>query len=281
MTSCVSRRHRSWFRCIRRRKVSPLEVVRAVLRGSRRSIRPLNAYCTVAAEQALAAARRATAAVGKRERDAGAAAWGAGVDQGPDADEGDPDDVGVEDLRASCAGGGRAGRRAAEGGRRHRDRARRTRRSSGRAPTRSTRCSGRRGTRGTRSSRAAGRPAAGRSRWRRGWGRSRRARISADRCGCRRPSAASSASAPRRARAGVANATAGTSLSVQGPMARTVADTALMLSTIVGPDPRVPISYPVDVAHLLAAVRRRASRGCASPGAATSASRRWTTRCGA
>ena len=29
-------------------------------------------------------------------------------------------------------------------------------------------------------------------------------------------------------------------------MARTVADTALMLSTLVGPDPRVPISYPVD-----------------------------------
>ena len=38
-------------------------------------------------------------------------------------------------------------------------------------------------------------------------------------------------------------------LSVQGPMARTVADTALMLSTLVGPDPRVPISYPVDAAR--------------------------------
>jgi amidase len=31
-------------------------------------------------------------------------------------------------------------------------------------------------------------------------------------------------------------------LSVQGPMARTVADTALMLSAIAGPDPRSPIA---------------------------------------
>ncbi|MBI4245889.1 MAG: amidase, partial [Candidatus Rokubacteria bacterium] len=33
---------------------------------------------------------------------------------------------------------------------------------------------------------------------------------------------------------------------VQGPMARTVADVALMLAAIAGPDPRAPISYPVD-----------------------------------
>jgi len=32
--------------------------------------------------------------------------------------------------------------------------------------------------------------------------------------------------------------------SVQGPMARTVQDTALMLSAIAGPDPRIPISIP-------------------------------------
>src|SRR4030095_17041775 len=50
-------------------------------------------------------------------------------------------------------------------------------------------------------------------------------------------------------------------LSVQGPMARTVADTALMLSTLVGPDPRVPTSYPVDPPAVLAAVRRPSVKG--------------------
>src|SRR5262245_11206763 len=50
-------------------------------------------------------------------------------------------------------------------------------------------------------------------------------------------------------------------LSVQGPMARTVPDTALMLSTLVGPDPRVPISYPVDPRPLLAAVKRPSVKG--------------------
>src|SRR6185436_7255500 len=50
-------------------------------------------------------------------------------------------------------------------------------------------------------------------------------------------------------------------LSVQGPMARTVADTALMLSTLVGPDPRVPISYPVDTRELLGAVKRPTVKG--------------------
>jgi amidase len=51
------------------------------------------------------------------------------------------------------------------------------------------------------------------------------------------------------------------SYSVQGPMARTVADTALMLAAIAGPDPRVPISYPVDTRALLAAVRRPSVKG--------------------
>src|SRR5438309_8830416 len=51
---------------IGRKKVSPLEVVRAVLARIEKVNPALNAYCTVAAEQALAAARKATAAVGKR-----------------------------------------------------------------------------------------------------------------------------------------------------------------------------------------------------------------------
>ncbi len=51
------------------------------------------------------------------------------------------------------------------------------------------------------------------------------------------------------------------SLSVEGPMARTVADTALMLAAIAGPDDRAPLSYPVDVRAFLAAVRSPSIRG--------------------
>jgi amidase len=57
------------------------------------------------------------------------------------------------------------------------------------------------------------------------------------------------------------NANAWDSYSVQGPMARTVSDAALMLSVIAGPDPRVPISYPVDPRALLTAVKRPSVRG--------------------
>jgi amidase len=51
------------------------------------------------------------------------------------------------------------------------------------------------------------------------------------------------------------------SLSVTGPMARTVADTALMLSVIAGPDDRAPLSYEVDRRAFLRAVRRPSVRG--------------------
>jgi amidase len=51
------------------------------------------------------------------------------------------------------------------------------------------------------------------------------------------------------------------SFSVEGPMARTVADTALMLSVLAGPDDRAPLSYAVDPAAFPAAVRRPAVRG--------------------
>ncbi len=50
-------------------------------------------------------------------------------------------------------------------------------------------------------------------------------------------------------------------LSVSGPMARTVADTALMLSVIAGPDDRAPISYAVDPREFLRAVRAPSVRG--------------------
>lgn len=51
------------------------------------------------------------------------------------------------------------------------------------------------------------------------------------------------------------------SLSVAGPMARTVADTALMLSLVAGPDDRAPLSYSVDTREFLKAVRDPSVKG--------------------
>jgi amidase len=51
------------------------------------------------------------------------------------------------------------------------------------------------------------------------------------------------------------------SYAVEGPMARTVADLALMLATISGPDPRAPNSYPADTRAFARAVQRPGVRG--------------------
>jgi amidase len=51
------------------------------------------------------------------------------------------------------------------------------------------------------------------------------------------------------------------SLSVTGPMARTVGDVALMLSVMAGPDDRAPLSYDVDVRRFTAAVARPSVKG--------------------
>jgi len=51
------------------------------------------------------------------------------------------------------------------------------------------------------------------------------------------------------------------SLSVSGPMARTVVDTALMLSVMAGPDDRAPLSYAVDTREFLRAVRNPSVEG--------------------
>jgi amidase len=51
------------------------------------------------------------------------------------------------------------------------------------------------------------------------------------------------------------------SYSVEGPMARTVADAALMLSVMAGPDDRAPLSYDVDPRQFLAAVRAPSVKG--------------------
>ncbi len=50
-------------------------------------------------------------------------------------------------------------------------------------------------------------------------------------------------------------------LSVAGPMARTVLDTALMLSVIAGPDARAPLSVPVEAGRWVEAARRPEIRG--------------------
>jgi amidase len=51
------------------------------------------------------------------------------------------------------------------------------------------------------------------------------------------------------------------SIGVTGPMARTVADTALMLSVVAGADDRSPISYEVDTAIFTRAVRSPSIKG--------------------
>jgi amidase len=51
------------------------------------------------------------------------------------------------------------------------------------------------------------------------------------------------------------------SLSVTGPMARTVGDVALMLSVMAGPDDRAPLSYDVDTRRFPAAVKRPSVKG--------------------
>jgi amidase len=50
-------------------------------------------------------------------------------------------------------------------------------------------------------------------------------------------------------------------LAVEGPMARTVGDTALMLSVMAGEDSRGPISFPIDTQAFLSAVESPQIRG--------------------
>jgi len=51
------------------------------------------------------------------------------------------------------------------------------------------------------------------------------------------------------------------SLGVTGPLSRTVADAALMLSTIAGPDERAPVSYEVDTRQFIRAVKEPSIKG--------------------
>jgi amidase len=246
---------------IRRRKVSPLEVVRAVLARIEKVNPVLNAYCTVAAEQALAAARRATAAVGRKGAKLGPlhgvpvsikdltatkgirTTWGSKIYEHhvPDADA-----LVVERLKAAGAivigktntpefGAGANTFNAVFGATRN--------------PWNPTLTSG--GSTGG----GAVALATGMGPLAQGSDLGGSLRLPAAFCGV----------VGFRTSPGCVPvwpvATAWDTLSVQGPMARTVTDVALMLSTIVGPDPRVPISYPVDARALLAAVRRPSVKG--------------------
>jgi amidase len=51
------------------------------------------------------------------------------------------------------------------------------------------------------------------------------------------------------------------SIGVTGPMARTVRDVALMLSVVAGPDDRAPLSYDVDTRAFMAATRSPSVKG--------------------
>ena len=245
----------------RRRAVSPLEVTRAILARIEKVNPALNAYCTVAAESALAAARRATAALGKRGARPGPlhgvpvsikdltptkgirTTWGSRV---LEHDVPDHDGLVVERLKAAGAivlgktntpefGAGANTFNAVFG------------------PTRNPwnpalTCGGSTGGGAVALATGLGPLAQG-----------------SDLGGSLRLPAAFCGVVGFRTSPGCVpvwpTVLGWDPLSVHGPMARTVADVALMLSAIAGPDSRAPISYPVDVRALLAAVGRPSVKG--------------------
>jgi amidase len=245
---------------IRRRQVSPLEVTRAVLERIERVNPVLNAYCTVAAEQALAAARKATRATTGRgplgplhgvpvsikdltPTKGIRTTWGSKIfeDHVPDADA-----VVVERLKAAGAivigktntpefGAGANTFNAVFGVTRN--------------PWNPALTSG--GSTGG----GAVALATGLGPIAQGTDLGGSLRIPAAFCGVvgLRPSPGLVPAYPVPV--------VWDSYSVSGPMARTVDDLALMLSVIAGPDPRSPISYPVDGRSFTAAVRRPTLRG--------------------
>jgi len=245
---------------IRRRQVSPLEVVRAVLERIERVNPALNAYCTVAAEQALAAARAATRAVTRRgplgplhgvpvsikdltPTKGIRTTWGSKIFE---AHVPEHDAVVVERLKAAGAivlgktntpefGAGANTFNAVFGV---------TRNPWNPALT----CGGSTGGGAVALATGMGPLAQGTD-----LGGS--LRIPAAFCGVvgLRPSPGLVPAYPVPV--------AWDGYSVTGPMARTVGDLALMLSVIAGPDPRSPISYPVDGRTFTAAVRRPTLRG--------------------
>ena len=135
-------------------------------------------------------------------------------------------------------------------------------RSGARARTPSTRSSAPRATRGTRRARRAARAAAPPSRSPAAWCRSPTAAISAARCATRRPGAACSACARRPGSSPRWPSEAPwLPFAVEGPMARTAADLALLLGAMAGPRS----ARPALAARRRASTRPRRSRPTARP----------------
>jgi amidase len=246
---------------IRKKKVSPTEVLHAVLARIDKVNPLLNAYCTVATEQALAAAKKATAAVGKKGATLGPlhgvpvsikdltptkgirTTWGSKIFEHHVPEE---DGLIVQRLKAAGAivvgktntpefGAGANTFNAVFG------------------PTRNPwnpalTCGGSTGGGAVALATGMGPLAQG-----------------SDLGGSLRLPAAFCGVVGFRTSPGCVpmwpRPTAWNTYGVEGPMARTIGDTALMLSTIAGQDARVPISYPVDPRALLAAVKRPSLEG--------------------
>src|SRR5262244_1881105 len=246
---------------IRQRKVSPLEVTQAVLAQIERVNPKVNAYCTVAAESALADARKATATVTRRSARPGAlhgvpvsikdltptkgirTTWGSKIFEHHVPDE---DGLVVERLKA--AGGIVLGKtntpEFGAGGNTF---------NAVFGPTRNPwnpafTCGGSSGGAAVALATGMGPLAEG-----------------SDLGGSLRLPAAFCGVVGFRTTAGLVPkypvALGWDSLAVTGPMARTVADTALMLSVIAGPDDRAPLSYEVDTAAFSRAVRSPSIKG--------------------
>lgn len=246
---------------IRRGVVSPLEVTKAVLERIERVNPSVNAYCTVAAEQALKAARAATAAMTRRGATLGplhgvpvsikdlTETKGLRTTRGSKIFEHDVpagDALVVERLRAAGAivmgktntpefGAGANTYNAVFGA---------TRNPWNLALT----CGGSTGGGAVALATGMGPLAQGTD-----LGGS--LRVPAAFCGVvgLRPSPGLVPAYP--------TALGWDTYGVTGPMARTVADLALMLAAIAGPDPRSPISYPVDPRAFTRAVRRPSIKG--------------------
>jgi len=246
---------------IRRRRVSPLEITRAVLDRIARVNPAVTAYCTVAAEQALEAAVAATAAVKRRSARLGPlhgvpvsikdlaptkgirTTWGSKIFEHHVPDE---DGLVVQRLKAAGAivigktntpefGAGANTVNAVFGA---------TRNPWNRALT----CAGSTGGGAVALALGLGPLAQG-----------------SDLGGSLRLPAAFCGVVGFRTSPGLVpvypTVLAWDSMSVEGPMARTVPDVALMLSTIVGPDARARMSYPVDTRAIAAAARRPSIKG--------------------
>jgi len=246
---------------IRRRKVSPLEATQAVLAQIERVNPKVNAYCTVAAESALADARKATAALTRRRARMGVlhgvpvsikdntptkgirTTWGSKIHEHHEPTE---DALIVERLRAAGAivVGKTNTPEFAAGANTRNDVFGATRNPWNPALT----CGGSTGGGAVALAMGMGPLAQG-----------------TDLGGSLRIPAAFCGVVGLRTSPGLVPvypiALAWDSYGVQGPMARTVADIALMLAAIAGPDPRSPLSYFVDPRAFGRAVTRPSVRG--------------------